>query len=746
MAFGTCCISQYNNRLYKLKPKYVNIEGIQKGFIVNFEMTQAFRINTTESEEISYIFPNDMKMCIYDTTFTIGDKIIKPQLAPFDEAKTIYNEAIGQGQIVVYGANVGKGLSEFKIGNLPPRTTCKVILKIALECKQIDNNTLMIKFPLGIYTPLGEINCLDIKSNFSFKLHIDPNKINSVKSNVVNGIYDSENKVYYIEKEIKNNIKENSIILNFITKEKIKSSALLAFDSKNNADVCALAISFDKHISFDQNSIISNQKEFIFLVDCSGSMGGNPIKNAAECLEIFIKSLPSNSFFNIFRFGSKYEKLFDDSVQYNESTAAKALYLAQNLDADLGGTEMYDPLFDIFSSKVKHGQREIFILTDGEILDIEKVVKLVKENANQNRCNTIGFGNACDGGLVEGIANASGGKCDFVQYDDSLSEKVIPQLMSSSQPLIKNIEIHLQGDENNTFEVSPFPLPSISYKNTTLCYLRRKRDGNNKHIQIPFESGILISGTYNNEQIDITVDDFEQIEECKEDKYGCSKGYNIEKAINSLFAYKLLHNYQFIASTDQRQKETAIKLSLSSGVLCKYTGFIGMIKPDEETIMRAKMTIYSRRICGGHSGNNLEDSFFYENDSNFSDDYDCPSNEELNDQTTEDIIDKQSNTFDLISLIRLQHIDGYWDDVDDVNNICDLNINYIDEIKVKNKDIERKCIATIVAIVAMHTKAPEKRNTWNMIEQKALLWMNQILVNINIDTILRRIEESIKTQ
>lgn len=84
-----------------------------------------------------------------------------------------------------------------------------------------------------------------------------------------------------------------------------------------------------------------------------------------------------------------------------------------------------------------------------------------------------------------------------------------------------------------------------------------------------------------------------------------------------------------------------------------------------------------------------------------------------------------------------------WKKLDDVNKICGLNIRHINEISIREKDIERKCIATIIAIAALHVKAPEKQNTWNMIEQKAKHWLSQTLNDTNIDQLLRKIEQSI---
>lgn len=67
--------------------------------------------------------------------------------------------------------------------------------------------------------------------------------------------------------------------------------------------------------------------EYIFIVDCSGSMSDeNKIGYARQAMTIFLKSLPIGSFFNIFRFGSTYEqfKKKQITIEYNEKSAKEA--------------------------------------------------------------------------------------------------------------------------------------------------------------------------------------------------------------------------------------------------------------------------------------------------------------------------------------------------------------------------------------------------------------------------------------
>ena len=53
-------------------------------------------------------------------------------------------------------------------------------------------------------------------------------------------------------------------------------------------------------------------------------------------------------------------------------------------------------------------------------------------------------------------------------------------------------------------------------------------------------------------------------------------------------------------------------------------------------------------------------------------------------------------------------------------------------IKLPDKDDERKCVATILAIDAMRSKSAGDKNSWAMIEQKAFSWLKKKLADVYI--------------
>lgn len=93
------------------------------------------------------------------------------------------------------------------------------------------------------------------------------------------------------------------------------------------------------------------------------------------------------------------------------------------IEADLRGTNIYDPFLDLYKTELIYDQRNFFILAESDVQNPSEVIELVKVNSYKNRCFTIGLGKCIDIVFVEAIAEVSGGKCDFVQKGDSISSK-----------------------------------------------------------------------------------------------------------------------------------------------------------------------------------------------------------------------------------------------------------------------------------------------------------------------------------
>ncbi|CAJ1073982.1 von Willebrand factor A domain-containing protein 5A-like [Xyrichtys novacula] len=105
-------------------------------------------------------------------------------------------------------------------------------------------------------------------------------------------------------------------------------------------------------------SSVATCGEFVFLLDHSGSMSSpvnhtnrneTRISSARDTLLLLLKSLPVGFYFNIYSFGSGFEPIFPKSVEYSQRTMEGALKKVGEMQANLGGTEILDPLKQLFS-------------------------------------------------------------------------------------------------------------------------------------------------------------------------------------------------------------------------------------------------------------------------------------------------------------------------------------------------------------------------------------------------------------
>ena len=99
--------------------------------------------------------------------------------------------------------------------------------------------------------------------------------------------------------------------------------------------------------------------------------------------------------------------------------------------------------------------------------------------------------------------------------------------------------------------------------------------------------------------------------------------------------------------------------------------------------------------------------------------------------------------YDLMSLLRLQDFHGYWDDLDEINAMLGSNISSINGVDVSPSELTLKCVATILAIAALHVKSNDQKNLWTMIEQKAVKWLKKSLPEANIDQLIKDTESLI---
>ena len=139
------------------------------------------------------------------------------------------------------------------------------------------------------------------------------------------------------------------------------------------------------------------------------------MQKAKQALILFIKSLPQDTYFNVISFGSSSSNLFPKSTKYGDNEVKQAVDKIKKMSADMGGTEIYQPLFNLISDKPIEGYpKQIFLLTDGGVSNTEGVIRMVGLNNKYSRVHTIGIGNGCSQQLILGCAKKGKGYHVFI--------------------------------------------------------------------------------------------------------------------------------------------------------------------------------------------------------------------------------------------------------------------------------------------------------------------------------------------
>jgi hypothetical protein len=338
--------------------KQVTVNATIHSFAADVTITQIFRNEETEPIEAVYCFPIEEQAAIYSFLAHIDDRVIHAELKEKEQAQREYNNALQEGHGAYLLEQDEKSQDNFiiNVGALPPSKECTITISYVTELDFVHGSTIRFVLPTTIaprYNPdKGEIsspagtNSNYIQSSpYTIDFHCRVEKINQSEDEYITRINSpshpieidfSQPDAYLITFAQQNTHLNQDIIINLELSNKrtntiiaVEAGAVMAVFTPTKED-CHQGLNHDQ------------TNEFIFVVDCSGSMRDeNKIGLARQAIILFLKSLPLNCHFNIIRFGSEYTSLFNDiTVIYNEENARKAEQLINRMAADLGGTEL----------------------------------------------------------------------------------------------------------------------------------------------------------------------------------------------------------------------------------------------------------------------------------------------------------------------------------------------------------------------------------------------------------------------
>ena len=207
-----------------------------------------------------------------------------------------------------------------------------------------------------------------------------------------------------------------------------------------------------KDIKSDDNNLVTSPCLFIFLLDQSGSMYGDKIKISKKALELFLQSLPTKSYYQLIGFGSKFVKYDETPKEYNQENINQSMKCIETLNADLGGTNIYDPLKNIYEDKIYDNiklNKKIFLLTDGAIENRENTLELIKKNNSRFNIYAIGIGNGFDEYLIKTAGYYGKGSYNYCRDINELNSVIAREINNVNNSWVSDFKINCSLDNEN---------------------------------------------------------------------------------------------------------------------------------------------------------------------------------------------------------------------------------------------------------------------------------------------------------
>ncbi|GAM27202.1 hypothetical protein SAMD00019534_103770 [Acytostelium subglobosum LB1] len=398
--------------------------------------TQRYKNGNTSPVEAKYQMPLAPQSAVSRFVVTYDDQVLIAKIKEKEAAQNKYSDAIASGNQAFMVEKNDNGTFTTMIGNLPPTKEVTVTLTIVSEIGTYNDEYY---FALHRYM----FPTKRFKLEFSLDVQL---------SSPIQGVhvfnYDTTESMVDGKRAKISLVHDGSITKNLIVviKQQDNTDRPAYFLEKSpTSSTYALGVNFYPQLTISADEV-DQRSEFIFLLDCSGSMSGGAIAKAKSALEILMRALTEKSKFNIWLFGSSYKSLFPESKLYNdESLDAAAAYITQ-IDANLGGTELLPPIQAILKNEYDpQYPRQVFILTDGEVSQRDELIDFVGKEANTTRIFTLGIGGGVDRELVTGLSMACRGYFEFINDNAQMETQVMKLMSTAMEPTISNIKVDWDG-------------------------------------------------------------------------------------------------------------------------------------------------------------------------------------------------------------------------------------------------------------------------------------------------------------
>jgi Ca-activated chloride channel family protein len=202
-------------------------------------------------------------------------------------------------------------------------------------------------------------------------------------------------------------------------------------------------------------------REYIFLLDVSGSMHGFPLDTAKALMRGLLERLRPTDYFNIVQFsGAAHVMSPQGSLPAGKSEVQAAIADVERARGG-GGTELMGGLelsYKIPKPKPELS-RTVVVVTDGFVGVEAQAFRFIRERLADANLFAFGIGSSVNRGLIEGMARAGQGEPFVVLRPEKAAAAAEKLRAYIEQPVLAGVKVAFQGFD--AYDTAPQALPDL---------------------------------------------------------------------------------------------------------------------------------------------------------------------------------------------------------------------------------------------------------------------------------------------
>ena len=542
------------------------------GMIADVTITQVYQ-NTSEIPiEAIYTFPSSTRAAVYAMQMKIGKRTIEAKVKERTEARNIYETAKTLGQTASLLEEQRPNVFQMNVANIRPGDS--VVVQISYtELLQSDAGTYEFVFPTVVGPRYSEVNREsasprdqwiespytkeEVPQSYSFDFNMNinggmPIQLVSSPSHKIQTNVSSDGIAEVSLMENPDSAANRDIVIRYNLRGEEITGGMLTY-KQNGEKFFLLNIQPPKRIETDKIP----PREYIFVVDVSGSMSGFPLQTSKKLLQRLVSNLRNEDLFNVILFAGTGQVWKEKSVKASTLNVAAATTFIDSKAAG-GGTRLMQAMDSAMELPKQDGYaRSIVICSDGYVGNETEVYQTIRKNLGSSNVFSFGIGSGVNRFLMEGMAHVGQGEPFIVLNETEAKTQAEKFKTYIEHPLLTDISVDF--DDMEVYDIEPFAFPDLFAERPLIIYGKYKGKAEGT-VKVTGNQG---SNTY--------------IQEIPLEKARPSKK---NKAIRYLWArerIRLLSDYN-ITDDSGPVSEQVTKLGLDYNLLTEYTSFVAVDK------------------------------------------------------------------------------------------------------------------------------------------------------------------------